>query len=168
MFINPSHLFMKLHTADLIDAHGDELQSCDIQFLRFGARSAFHGPVRTVQTRDDNLLIKNLLAGPGENAVLVIDGGGSLQAALMGGMVAQSAQDNHWAGVIVFGAVRDTVALASLDLGIKALGVNPRKSTKLGTGAVDVPVTFGQATFAPGSWVYSDEDGIVVSATRIH
>jgi len=158
---------MTFLTADLIDAHGDKLQSCETQFRQFGGRRSFHGPVRTIRTLEDNALIKDLLNQPGHGAVLVIDGGGSLKTALMGDQIAAAAQKNGWAGVIVFGAVRDTVALGRLDLGVKALGSNPRKSAKLGTGGVDEPVAFGGVTFAPGAWVYSDEDGIVVSAVRL-
>ena len=154
-------------TADLIDAHGDRLQSCEIQFRQFGGRRNFHGPIRTIQTREDNALVKQLLAEPAEGAVLVVDGGGALRTALMGDMIAGSAQKNGWAGVIIHGAVRDTVALGKLDLGIKALGSNPRKSGKAGTGRRDVPVSFGGVTFTPGAWVYSDDDGIVVSARKL-
>jgi regulator of ribonuclease activity A len=158
---------MTIKTADLVDAHGDSLQSCDIQFRQFGARRAFHGPVRTVKTLEDNALIKRVLAEPGRGAVLVVDGGGSLRTALMGDLIGASAAANGWAGVIILGAVRDTAALAKIELGIKALGSNPRKSAKKATGSVDVPVEFGGAAFAPGSWVYSDEDGIVVSASPL-
>jgi regulator of ribonuclease activity A len=151
-------------TADLIDAHGDQLQSCETQFRQFGGRRNFSGPVRTIQTLEDNALIKQLLASPGNGAVLVVEGGGSLRTALMGDLIAGAACQNGWAGVIIHGAVRDTVALGKLDLGIKALGSNPRKSGKAGTGRLDAPVSFGGVTFAPGHWVYSDEDGVVVSA----
>src|SRR4051812_25602999 len=154
---------MPLPTADLIDQHGDLLLSCETQFRQLGGRRFFHGPIRTIQTREDNALVKQLLGEPGQGAVLVVDGGGSLRTALMGDVLAALALRQGWSGVIINGAVRDTVALAQLDLGIKALGSNPRKSTKNGTGAVDVPVTFGGATFAPGNWVYSDDDGVVIS-----
>ncbi|MDB6114213.1 MAG: menG [Lacunisphaera sp.] len=155
---------MTFLTADLIDAHGDKLQSCEVQFRQYGGRRIFHGPLRTVSTFEDNALIKQVLAGPGSGAVLVIDGRGSLRTALLGDMIAGSARQNGWAGVVIHGAVRDTRALGALDLGIKALGSNPRKSAKLGAGAVDVPVSFGGVTFSPGAWIYSDEDGIVLSA----
>jgi len=158
---------MTFLTADLIDAHGDKLQSCETQFRQFGGRRRFHGPVRTIRTLEDNALIKELLNQPGGGAVLVIDGGGSLRTALIGDQIAAAAQKNGWAGVIIHGAVRDTVALGGLDLGVKALGSNPRKSAKLGTSGVDEPIAFGGATFAPGAWVYSDEDGIVVSAVQL-
>ena len=59
-------------------------------------------------------------------------------------------------------AVRDSVALDELGLGIKALGTNPRPSRKEGVGEVDVPVTFGGVTFEPGSRLWADEDGVVV------
>lgn len=155
-------------TADLIDAHGDRLQSCETQFRQYGGRLNFHGPVRTVRTLEDNALIKQLLSTPGHGAVLVVDGGGSLRAALMGDLIGGAAVKNGWAGVIIHGAVRDTEALGKIDLGVKALGSNPRKSAKQGTGSTDIPVTFGGVTFTPGAWVYSDADGVVVSAVRLH
>ncbi len=158
---------MHFLTADLIDKYGGDLQSCEIQFKQFGGRADFHGPARTIKTLEDNALIKQLLSGPGNGTVLVVDGGGSLRTTLMGDMIAASALKQGWAGVVIFGAVRDTVALAALDLGIKALGSNPRKSTKNGTGQVDVAVSFGGATFAPGNWVYCDQDGVVVSAQQL-
>jgi regulator of ribonuclease activity A len=158
---------MNFLTADLIDAHGDQLQSCATQFRSYGRRQRCHGPIRTVRTLEDNALLKALLHQPGRGAVLVVDGGGSLHTALLGDQIATAAQKNGWAGVIIHGAVRDTVALGGLDLGIKALGSNPRKSAKLATGSVDVPVSFGGATFTSGAWVYSDEDGIVVSAVPL-
>ncbi len=155
---------MHFLTADLIDRYGGDLQSCEIQFKQYGGRADFHGPVRTIKTVEDNALIKQLLAGPGNGAVLVVDGGGSLRSALLGDVIVASALRNGWAGLVIFGAVRDTVALGGLDLGVKALGSNPRKSTKNGTGSLDVAVSFGGATFTPGNWVYSDGDGVVVSA----
>lgn len=156
-----------LSTADLIDDHGDTLRSCSTQFRRFGGRTSFFGRVRTVKCHEDNGLVKQVLNTPGEGAVLVVDGGGSLRSALMGDMIAESAVANGWAGVVIFGAVRDTRALGELDLGVKALGSNPRKSAKDGAGRLDVPVTFGDVTFVPGEWLYSDEDGVVVNAEEI-
>ncbi|MFL1377416.1 MULTISPECIES: ribonuclease E activity regulator RraA [unclassified Nocardiopsis] len=154
-------------TADLIDDHGDTLRSCSTQFRQYGGRTVFSGPIRTVKCHEDNGLVKQVLNSPGEGAVLVVDGGGSLRSALMGDMIAEAAVANGWAGVVVHGAVRDTVALAKLELGAKALGSNPRKSAKDAAGRLDVPVTFGDVTFVPGEWLYSDEDGIVVNAEKI-
>jgi regulator of ribonuclease activity A len=110
----------------------------------------------------DNALVKTVLSEPGNAAVLVVDGQGSLHTALVGDLIAGLARDNGWAGLVVNGAVRDTEELAGLDIGIKALGSNPRKSAKLAAGQVDVPVRFGGVTFRPGQHLYSDEDGVVV------
>jgi regulator of ribonuclease activity A len=156
---------MDFATADLIDDFGDELRSCETQFRQYGGRAVFSGPVSTVRCHRDNGLVKGLLNAPGDGRVLVVDGTGSLASALMGDMIAASAVANGWAGVVINGAVRDVPALRGLDLGVKALGSNPRKSAKDGAGEVDVPVTFGGVEFRAGDWLYSDEDGIVV-ATR--
>jgi regulator of ribonuclease activity A len=153
---------MEFRTADLVDQHGEALQSCDLQLRQFGGRSRFHGPIRTVECVQDNLLVKQVLSEPGDGAVLVVDGGGSLHTALVGDLIGGLAQANGWAGLVVNGAVRDVEALRGLDIGLKALGSNPRKSAKLGVGTVDVPVTFGGTTFRPGEHLYSDEDGVVV------
>jgi regulator of ribonuclease activity A len=153
---------MDFRTADLVDEHGEALQSCDLQLRQFGGRRRFHGPIRTVACFQDNALVRAVLSEPGEGAVLVVDGGGSLHTALVGDLIAGLARDNGWAGLVVNGAVRDTEELAGLDIGIKALGSNPRKSAKLASGQVDVPVSFGGVTFRPGERLYSDEDGVVV------
>ncbi|QAY60178.1 RraA family protein [Microbacterium protaetiae] len=153
---------MTYATADLYDQRGEDLQSLDLQLLSLGGRAAFDGPVRTVRCFEDNALVKQTLATPGHGAVLVIDGGGSLHTALMGDMIAQSAVDNGWAGVVIRGAIRDRVAVSRLNLGVKALGSNPRKSAKTGIGEIDVPVTFGEVTFRPGAHLYADEDGVLV------
>jgi regulator of ribonuclease activity A len=63
---------------------------------------------------------------------------------------------------VLYGCVRDVAALRELPIGIKALGTNPRRSSKRGEGEIDVPVTFGELTFRPGAILHSDEDGIVV------
>ena len=149
-------------TADLADLYGAELRVCDTPFRQFGGRRSFAGPVRTVSCHEDNALLRELLHSPGSGGVLVIDGAGSLRAALVGDLIAGAALANGWAGLAVHGAVRDSAALSGLDLGIVALGTCPRRSAKNGTGAVDVPVTFGGVTFYPGDILHADDDGIVL------
>ena len=113
---------------------------------------------------EDNALLKSVLSEPGDGRVLVIDGDASVHAALVGDVIAELGRSNGWAGLVVHGAVRDAATLRTLAIGIKALGTNPRKSTKTGAGERDVPVSFGGVTFAPGDVAYSDDDGIVVTA----
>jgi regulator of ribonuclease activity A len=149
-------------TADLVDEIGPDVRSCDLQFGQYGGRSQFAGPITTVKCFQDNALLKSLLSEPGNGGVLVIDGDGSLHTALVGDVIAGLGLGNGWAGLIINGAVRDAATLRTLDIGIKALGTNPRKSTKTGNGHRDVAVEFGGVVFAPGEIAYSDDDGIVV------
>ncbi|MPY49270.1 RraA family protein [Streptomyces acidicola] len=121
-----------LPTADLADEYGDQLRVCDVQFTSYGAVRSFSGPIRTGRT------------------------------ALLGDLMAERARDNGWAGVVIHGALRDAVALAGVSVGVQALGTNPRKSGKAGHGEVDVPVSFGGVTFAPGDVLHADEDGVVL------
>lgn len=149
-------------TADLYDERGEELASCETQFRQFGGRPAFSGEIRTVRCRNDNGLVKQLLNTDGHGCVLVVDGDASPASALMGDMIAKAAVGHGWEGVVINGPVRDSDELSGLDLGVKALGTNPRKSAKDGAGEVDVPVAFGGVTFVPGRRLWSDADGILV------
>lgn len=153
---------MTIATADLFDERGDELDSLGIQLHDIGGRITFGGPIRTVRCFRDNALVKATLATPGRGAVLVIDGGGSLESALVGDLIAGSAVENGWSGILVYGAIRDREAIGRLDLGVKALGSNPRKSAKDGAGDLDVPVTIGGVVFTPGKHVWVDADGVLV------
>lgn len=150
-------------TCDLYD-EDESLQSVSLQMQNLGGKARFTGKIRTIRCYRDNGLVKSTLNSPGEGAVLVVDGAGSLESALMGDMIAEAAVSNGWAGVVINGAIRDRVALADLQLGVKALGSNPRKSAKDGIGATDVEVTFGGVTFRTGATLWSDEDGILVTA----
>lgn len=152
-------------TADLVDEIGAEVRSCDLQFRQFGARRQFAGRISTVRCHQDNALLKSVLAEPGAGGVLVVDGDGSLHTALVGDVIAELARSNGWSGLILHGAVRDAATLGTLDIGIEALGTNPRKSTKTGAGERDVPLRFGGVDFVPGQFAFSDDDGIVVIAT---
>jgi regulator of ribonuclease activity A len=148
--------------ADLCDAHEETIEVCDVQFRDFGGRLAFSGPIRTVRCFEDNSLVKETLATAGNGCVLVVDGGGSLRRALVGDMLAGDGAKNGWAGIVVFGAVRDTEVLATLPLGIKALGTCPMRGIKRGEGVVDTPVAFGGMVFLPGDILHADGDGIAV------
>ncbi len=153
---------MATSTADILDEHPDRAEVCTLTFRQFGGVRVFEGPISTVRCNEDNVLVKRRVAEPGEGRVLVVDGAGSLQVALLGDNVAALARDNGWAGIVVHGCVRDAAMLAGLELGIKALGTCPRPSAKRAEGEVDAPVTFGGVTFHPGAMLHSDDDGVVV------
>jgi regulator of ribonuclease activity A len=151
-------------TADLVDEYGEGLASIPVQFRRFGQHARFAGPAVTIKCFEDNALLKQTLAEYPDptGRVLVVDGGGSLRTALVGDLIAGIGVARSWAGIVVHGCIRDSVAIDELPIGVKALGTNPRKSGKTGAGSVDVVVEIGGVSITPGQIVHSDEDGIVV------
>ena len=154
-------------TADLCDAYGDRVQVCEPLLHAFGGVVAFSGAVSTVRCFEDNTRVKEAVESAGDGRVLVVDGGGSRRHALFGGNMGLAAVKNGWAGVIVYGCVRDTTELAGLSLGMRALGTMPLRSEKRGEGERDVPVRFAGVTFRPGDYVFVDADGIVVSREQL-
>jgi regulator of ribonuclease activity A len=154
-------------TTDLCDAYPNDVRIADPVFRDFGGTRAFGGPIATLQLFEDNSLVRELLEQPGKGRVLVVDGGGSLRCALVGGNLAQLAEKNGWAGIVVYGAVRDTRELAAAKVGIKALAPHPKKSNKRGLGDREVVVTFAGVTFKPGEYLYADEDGVIVSTRAL-
>lgn len=151
-------------TTDLCDAHPTRVQVAAPLFRDFGGRTAFAGPISTLKVFEDNALVRSALEEPGQGRVLVIDGGGSLRTALVGGNLAVLAQKNGWDGILVFGCIRDSAEIAAVDLGVKALATMPLKSAKKGWGEREVPVSFAGVTFQPGAWLAADGDGVIVSA----
>lgn len=154
---------MTFKTADLCDDSSDALQICDPGFSSFGGRTRFFGRVSTIKCHEDNSLVREAVGEPGEGRVLVVDAGGSMRCAMLGDLLAAKAVENGWAGVVMYGLIRDSADIAGMDLGVKALGTYPLKSVKKGVGERDVPVHFFGVSFAPGHYVYADEDGIVCS-----
>jgi regulator of ribonuclease activity A len=151
-------------TADLCDEFGGEVRVLQLDLRDFGGRAAFAGPVTTLRVFEDNALVRATLETPGAGRVLVVDGSGSLQTALVGGNLGTLAARNGWAGLIVWGAVRDVAELRQCDVGIRALASCPRKSDKAGRGERDVPVSLDGVLVSPGEWLAADEDGIIVAA----
>jgi regulator of ribonuclease activity A len=156
-----------MKTTDLCDDHEARVRAAAPIFRDYGGRAEMAGPATTLVVHEDNALVRAALEEPGRGRVLVVDGGGSLRAALVGGNLAALAQKNGWAGVVVHGCVRDTDELAAADVAIKALAAHPKKSQKTGAGERDVTVSFAGVSIAPGEWVYGDRDGLIVAATSL-
>jgi regulator of ribonuclease activity A len=156
-----------MRTTDLCDANEEAVRILQPLFRDFGRRRMFIGRARTLRVFEDNALVRAELETPGNGDVLVIDGGGSVRTALVGGNLGKLAEVNDWAGILIHGAVRDSDELLECAVGIKALAAIPKKSAKKGAGEKGVPVTFAGVTIAPGDWVYGDGDGIIVSEHRL-
>lgn len=159
---------MSLKTADLSDAQEDKVAIAEPVFADFGGEIMFHGQIKTLKIFEDNSLVRKCVSEPGEGKVLVVDGGGSMRCALLGGNLAALAAQNKWAGIVIFGCIRDSEEIGAEFLGVKALGTHPRKTPKNGVGEEDVRVHFADVTFEPGHYLYADEDGMLVSKERLH
>jgi regulator of ribonuclease activity A len=163
---------MSLATADLCDRHEAQLRTGAVRvvapmFRSFGGRTAFHGPLATLKLFEDNSLVRQSLEQAGAGRVLLIDGGGSLRRALIGDQLAALGARNGWAGIVVYGCIRDSAAIGSMDIGVIALATHPQKTDKKNVGEADVPVTFGGTTFHPGEWLYADADGVLVAESAL-
>jgi regulator of ribonuclease activity A len=154
-------------TTDLSDEFGDDLQVCQSIFRDFGSHRRFSGPIATIKCFEDNSLVRDLVAEPGQGRVLVVDAGGSMRRAVLGDLLAKKAVDNGWQGFVIFGCIRDSAAIGAMPIGVKALGTHPLKTDKRGEGQRDFIVRFADVSFAPGAWVYADEDGILVAARKL-
>ncbi len=155
---------MEIITADLCDKYSDNLLIADpIGFKDYGRNKNFSGRIHTVKCFENNHFVRAALEQNGEGKVLVVDGGGSLRCALLGDMLGELAVKNNWNGVIVYGCIRDSAAMAKLPLGVKALNTHPLKSVKKNEGEENITIHFAGIDFNPGHFVYADADGIVVS-----
>lgn len=154
-------------TTDLCDEHPERVQVLGLPWLDLGGRPCFHGRISTIKAFEDNSRVREAVAEAGQGRVLVIDGGGSLARAMLGDLLAAKAVENGWEGIVIVGAIRDSAAIAQLDLGVKALGRCPRKTEKLGDGRRDVVLEIAGITVQPGHWLYADADGVIVSAQAL-
>jgi regulator of ribonuclease activity A len=150
-------------TADLCDAFPGLVQVAQPLFREYGGVEKFAGPIETLRVYEDNTLVRETLETPGRGRVLVVDGGGSLRCALVGGRLAGLAQSNGWSGVIINGCIRDSVEIRQLRVGIRALNAVPTRSGKNGAGERGGTLSFAGITFAPGRFIYADNDGVLVA-----
>ncbi|MFO1244279.1 MAG: ribonuclease E activity regulator RraA [Ramlibacter sp.] len=158
-------------TCDLCDAHKNDssgsFRVLPPVFRDFGAVRRFSGAVVTVKCHEDNSLVKAMVDSAGLDRVLVVDGGGSLRRALLGGNLGAAAAKNGWAGVVIDGCVRDVAELATQAVGIRALASMPLPTEKRNQGQQDLAVQIQGVWVRPGDWLYADEDGMVVSAVKL-
>ncbi|KGK42278.1 ribonuclease activity regulator protein RraA [Nitrincola sp. A-D6] len=152
---------------ELCDQFPELVQVVEPMFANFGGREAFGGEIVTIKAYEDNSLVREQVAQPGQGKVLVVDGGASMRRAMLGDMLAEKAEKNGWEGIIIYGCIRDVNAISQLDLGVQALGSHPMKTDKRGLGDLNVPLTFGGVTFTPGQYVYADNNGVLVSPEKL-
>ncbi len=158
---------MSFLTTDLYDAHEGRVAVLEPMLKSYGGRPRFSGQIVTLKLYEDNTLVREMLAEPGAGKVLVVDGGGSKRCALLGDQIAELAVKNQWEGVVIYGCIRDSVAIAALPLGVRALDTNPKKSVKRNEGTRNLVLNFAGVDFTPGHWLYADEDGVLLSPVAL-
>ncbi|UFK94503.1 MULTISPECIES: ribonuclease E activity regulator RraA [Providencia] len=154
---------MNYDTSELCDIYQESVDVVEPLFSNFGGRTSFGGQIITVKCFEDNGLLYDLLEEDGTGRILLVDGGGSVRKALIDANVARLAVDNHWEGIVIYGAVRQVDALMELDLGIQAIAAMPAGCPDEGIGESDVRVNFGGVTFFSGDYLYADNTGIILS-----
>lgn len=152
---------------DLYDLYPEKLQLAAPIFNDYGGKTIFEGEIVTVSCFNDNSKVKELAATDGTGKVMVVDGKGSIIRALLGDMIAEKAVKNGWQGIVINGCIRDAGTIATLELGVKALGCNPIKTEKLGVGDINLDVTFANLTFKAGQYIYGDANGLAISEEKL-
>ncbi|RZI41047.1 RraA family protein [Herbaspirillum sp. HC18] len=163
---------MTFATCDICDANEDKLGNGTLAvlppvFQKFGKRVKFSGQAATLKVFEDNVLVRSTLETPGNGRVLVVDGGGSLRCALVGGNLGVLAEKNGWAGIIVNGCIRDSEEINACDIGVRALATHPQRSVRKGVGDRELRVSIAGVAVNPGDWIYADADGVLVSAQKL-
>ncbi len=152
---------------DLFDRYSEQLTLVKLPFIDYGKQIIFSGEIVTVACFEDNSKVKEILATDGTGKVLVVDGKASMNRALLGDLIAESAIKNHWQAIVINGCIRDAATIATLNIAVKALGCNPIKTEKLGVGSINVPLHFAEVDFISGHYIYGDSNGLAVSETPL-
>ncbi|EGQ7846873.1 putative 4-hydroxy-4-methyl-2-oxoglutarate aldolase [Vibrio parahaemolyticus] len=150
-------------TPDICDQFEDQVALLNLPLQNFGQRTAFHGEIVTVRCYHDNSKVREVLEQDGTGKVLIVDGHGSCQKALLGDQLAILGIENGWEGIIVYGAVRDVAQMSQMDIGVQALGTCPFKTEKRGVGEVNVTLTMLNQIVQPKHHVYADWNGVLIS-----
>jgi regulator of ribonuclease activity A len=160
-------LSVSFKTADLCDAHQGKVQVLHSGLINFGGRPRFYGEIVTIKALGDFSQVREQVRSTGAGRVLVVDNDGSMQCAMLGDLLAAAAHENGWQGIVINGCVRDSADVAGMDIGVKALGCVPARGKRADQGELGVDLSFHGAVFRSGEYLYSDEDGILLSTVAL-
>ncbi len=153
-------VFRRVTTADISYAMHNAREIEGVKPIREGLKLA--GPAFTVRTvaGDWAKPVEAIdHAKPGD--VLVIDAGGT-PPAIWGELATHSCQTKKIAGVVIDGAIRDTVEIKRMGFPAFAKHVVPTAGDPKGLGEMDVPIVVGHRPVRPGDWIVGDDDGVIV------
>ncbi|WP_299523768.1 ribonuclease E activity regulator RraA [Winogradskyella sp.] len=158
---------MKIATADIWDDYMADVKLLNVELKNYGKKTAFYGEIVTLKLYEDNSILRKTLEEKGVGKVLVVDGGGSKRCALLGDNIATLAIENGWAGIIIYGCIRDSKVIKTLDIGVKAIGTCPVKSAKRNVGLKGETLLIQGTEIVHGGYIYSDEDGVLLSRKKL-
>jgi RraA family protein len=120
------------------------------------------GPAFTVRTAaGDNLLVHKAIDTAQKGDVIVVDAGGWLDNAIIGELMSARAKQRGVAGMVIWGAIRDSAEIGAGSYPIYAAGVTHRGPYKNGPGEINVPIVIGSMPVNPGDIIVGDADGLV-------
>lgn len=158
---------MTFKTADLSDANKNRVQIVQPGLVNFGGRPRFYGVIVTIKSQGDFSQVRDHVHIAGDGKVLVVDNEARMDCAMLGDMLAASAAENGWQGIVINGCIRDSTDIAAMDIGVKALATIPVRGARQGKGELNLELRFMGASFRPGEFLYSDEDGIILSPNAL-
>jgi regulator of ribonuclease activity A len=158
---------MNFSTADLCDKYKDKLQVLQTPLNSYGGVKSFSGEIVTIKLDNNNHdLVKMLRDEKGYGKVAVVDVGQAFYA-VVGDNLMGFAHNNGWAGIVINGFVRDTKITKTIPVGLMAIGTTPRKSFENNPSKRDIELNFGGVSFKNGDYLYADEDGVIISDTKL-
>ena len=155
----------EIPVAALSDNMHRNIGSVGLQPYHRPGHKTMAGTAVTVKTRGgDNFTMMRAFEFCRPGDVLVIDAGGDITNAVIGGILSFYAATIGTVGVVLDGAIRDVAEIRERDFPVYARGVNHRGPYKDGPGEINVPVSVGGMVVNPGDIVVGDQDGLMAFA----
>ncbi|MCF2950237.1 ribonuclease E activity regulator RraA [Paraglaciecola aquimarina] len=158
---------MDFFTADICDEYPDKTKVLGPGYQNFGGINKCQGVVTTIKLDKNNAdLVALLRDEDGTGKIVVVDVAQDYFA-VVGENLMKFAHKNNFAGIIINGYVRDTEQIQDIPVALIALGTCSRKSIPVTKSQRAISVSFGDVTFNEGDYVYTDNDGVIVTAEKI-
>jgi regulator of RNase E activity RraA len=156
------HAFKAIPVAAIGDAMSRNVGAIGLRQYHARLEAVLCGPAVTVRVRPgDNLMIHKALMMVQPGDVLVIDGGGDVSQALVGGLMRTTCLARGLGGLVIDGAIRDLCEWAQDGMPIFARGHTHRGPSKDGPGEINVPVACAGLAVLPGDLIVGDADGVI-------
>ena len=159
---------MNIQTADLCDDNKDKkIQVLSAKFKNYGGLKKFSGQIVTVKLDKSNWLLLEMLRDEnGEEKIVVVDNSQEFYG-VVGDKLMAFAKNNNWAAIILNGYVRDTDETKNIDVGLFAIGTCPLRNFEKTDSARGIELNFEGVTFNDGDYIYADNDGIIITKTKL-